>query len=282
MHVGYAGEIVTNTGLPQSLVVSADDFGLCHEVNAGICHLYDRGVVSQTSLLANSAIFEESLAALRARPDLRVGVHLNLTDGTPICPREQVPSLVTAAGEFARGRHFAVSARLLSGRTKRDEVRAEWRAQVSRIVEAGIAIRHLDGHGHMHLHPAVHEIVCELMEEFAIDRVRLFFSEASLRGRVFGPLSRRLLAKLRRHGIAANHPARVLGLAATGHLTAAGLRTELSQRWPGEAELVIHPALGANARHRAWDFDGEREISGLLDPEITQRLKALCPERKSP
>ncbi|MBW2295235.1 MAG: ChbG/HpnK family deacetylase, partial [Deltaproteobacteria bacterium] len=79
IQVGYARNIVTNTALPQSLVVSADDFGLCHEVNAGICHLYDRGVVSQTSLLANSAIFEESLAALRARPALRVGVHLNLT-----------------------------------------------------------------------------------------------------------------------------------------------------------------------------------------------------------
>ncbi|MBW2293501.1 MAG: ChbG/HpnK family deacetylase, partial [Deltaproteobacteria bacterium] len=239
-----------------------------------------RGVVSQTSLLANSAIFEESLAALRARPALRVGVHLNLTDGLPICPREQVPTLVTQAGEFAGGRHFMVSARLLSGRTKRDEVRAEWRAQLTRIVEAGITIRHLDGHGHMHLHPSVHEIVCELMNDFAIDRIRLISSEASLRGRVLGPLSHRLLTKLHQRGIAATHPARVLGLAGTGHLTATRLRRELSQRWSGEGELVTHPALGANARHRAWGFDGESEISGLLDPEVAQRLQALSPQRK--
>ena len=261
------------------MVVSADDFGLCREVNSAICHLYDRGVVAQTSLLTNTREFEASIALLRARPALRVGVHLNLTDGPPVCAPETVASLLSPAGEFIGGRHLAVVARVMSGLARRSEIRAEWRAQVTRAVEAGIVVRHLDGHGHLHLLPVLHEIVAELMEEFGIERVRVVLHDRSLRGRILGPLSRRLLSVLRGSGLEVRYPNRVLGLAATGRLGSDDLRAELEQPWEGEAELITHPSMGIGHAHRAWQFRGDRETEALLEPDVIDRIRALASPR---
>ena len=39
------------------LIVTADDFGLCPEVNDAICLLHDRGVVKRTSFLVTTEHF---------------------------------------------------------------------------------------------------------------------------------------------------------------------------------------------------------------------------------
>ncbi|MFZ5476443.1 MAG: carbohydrate deacetylase [Myxococcota bacterium] len=109
------------------VIVNADDLGLSGRVNDAIARCVDAGVVTSVSVLARAPLFGEAVAMLRARPDVSVGVHLDLT-------------------EFSSLGRFAPAAR----------VAAEWRDQLARVRDAGLDVTHLDSHQHVHWrYPAV-------------------------------------------------------------------------------------------------------------------------------
>lgn len=256
------------------VLVTADDFGLCDEVNQAVFLLHDRGVVDRTSVIVNGPAFESGLPELRRRPRLRTGIHLNMTDGAPVLPPERVPSLVGPDGRFPGGRHVRVLARLLAGRVRLDELREEWRAQIARARDAGLEIAHLNAHGHLHMLPMLHGVVADLLEESGIPCVRLVLAGGSLRGRVLAPCSRRLLGRLRARGIDASHPDRVLGLGHQGALTADALARLLTRRPPGVSELLVHPATADNDYHRRWSYAGTRELESLLSEDVAALLRS--------
>lgn len=264
-----------------SLLLTADDFGLCRQVNEAVCILHDRGVVHSTSLVANTELFDLSVSQLRERPGLQVGVHLNLTDGRPVLSPRQVPSLVNLGGAFHGGRHYRVLARVLSRRVSADEVRAEWTAQLARVTEAGIRIHHLNSHGHFHLLPAFRAVVLDLVEEFAIPCLRLLLSVDSLRHRAFAPCSRGMLAEMRRRGTRTEYPRHVLGLARQGALTQTFFLERLGQGTDGPTELIVHPSAAGNEYHRRWRYAGEAEMRALLSTEVVtvlrQRARSALP-----
>jgi predicted glycoside hydrolase/deacetylase ChbG (UPF0249 family) len=241
------------------LIVTADDFGLCAEVNDAICQLHDRGVVQRASVIVNTEHFESSVGALRSRPALEAGIHLNLTDGRPVLPPGEVGALVNSRGGFRGGRHYGVLTHILGRRMPRDDIRAEWRAQVVKMRRAGLDIKHLNAHGHLHLLPQLREVVLDLLEEFAIAHVRLVLAGDSARGVLLRLCSRGMVRAIRRRGLAVTFPDRILGLGCSGALTEPQLLKELTRRWEGVAELVVHPALGDNPYHRRWRYAGEAE-----------------------
>ncbi len=266
-----------------SLLLTADDFGLCRQVNEAVCLLHDQGVINSTSLVANSELFDQSLRQLRERPGLQVGVHLNLTDGRPVLPSRQIPSLVNSDGAFHGGRHYRVLARVLFGRFSTDEVRAEWTAQLARAAEAGIRVHHLNSHGHLHLLPAFRAVVLDLVEQFAIPCLRLLLSVDSLRHRAFGSGSRAMLAEMRRRDSRTLYPRRVLGLARQGALNTAFLLERLRRgSADGLTELIVHPSAAGNAYHRRWRYAGEAETKALLNADVVtllrQRARSALPD----
>ncbi len=265
-----------------SLLLTADDFGLCRQVNEAVCLLHDRGVVHSTSLVANSELFDLSLRQLQERPGLQVGVHLNLTDGKPVLSSGQVPSLVNSDGAFHGGRHYRVLGRVLSGRLSTDEVRAEWTAQLARVAEAGIRIHHLNSHGHIHLVPAFHAVVLDLVEQFAIPFLRLLLSVDSLRHRAFGSCSRAMLAEMRRRDMCILYPRHVLGLGRQGALTETFFLERLGRATDGLTELIVHPSAAGNEYHRRWRYAGEVEMNALLNVEVVtllrQRARSALPD----
>ena len=206
------------------------------------------------------------------RPALEVGVHLNLTDGRPVLPARRVPTLVNAAGAFRGGRHYSVAARILSGRMARHEIRAEWEAQIGAVKDAGLDIRHLNAHGHLHLIPRLHEIVVDLLEQFAIPHVRVVMSGASIRGAVLGVWSRGMVRSIRARRLPVTFPDRIIGLGQEGALTERWLLDTLSPMArttrAGTTELIVHPALGVNEYHAHWHYAGEEEANALLSERV--------------
>src|SRR5579863_3360998 len=87
----------------RNLIVNADDLGWTAGVNRGIAEAHRNGIVTSTSLLANGGAFANGVKAAGELPGLGVGVHLNLSDGKPIAPVEQVKSLINDNGEFSGG-----------------------------------------------------------------------------------------------------------------------------------------------------------------------------------
>lgn len=61
-----------------SLIVNADDFGVCDGVNRGIVEAHERGIVTSTSLMVNGRAAAQAAAYGRRRPALAVGLHLEL------------------------------------------------------------------------------------------------------------------------------------------------------------------------------------------------------------
>ena len=136
------------------LIVNADDFGLTPGVNRAIAESHQRGIVSSTTLMANSRSFAGAVALARAMPGLSVGCHVVLVDGCPVLAPENVGSLVTSSDEFAGS--FGDFAKLaLTRRLRSDEIEAEVTAQIRRLQDNGITVTHVDSHKHVHMLPAV-------------------------------------------------------------------------------------------------------------------------------
>src|SRR5262249_48026924 len=129
--------------LVRSLIVNADDFGLADGVNLGILDAHFKGVVTSTTLLANGSAFDNAVMMLKSAPELGVGIHLNLTQGPPVSPASMIPTLLNCR------KHLYLSPRSLwsaikGHRVSLSELEMELRAQIRKVINAGISPTHLD------------------------------------------------------------------------------------------------------------------------------------------
>jgi len=62
------------------LIVNADDFGLTAGVNAGIIRSHEHGIVTSASLMVRGAAVAEAAAYAKTRPQLGVGLHVDLCE----------------------------------------------------------------------------------------------------------------------------------------------------------------------------------------------------------
>ena len=139
-------------------MVNADDFGFTPDVNEGIVEAHLRGILTATSLMANGPAFEDATRRALDVPSLDIGCHLVLVGGASLVTGKPLPE--TVAG-------------LLNAMAwRRIRVYDEMRAQVERIVDAGLRPTHLDSHKHTHLAPPVLEAVARLSEASGIRWVR--------------------------------------------------------------------------------------------------------------
>jgi len=156
----------------RKLIVNADDFGLTAGVNRGIVEAHNTGVVSSTTLMANGPAFEGAVTATRATPNLSVGCHVVLVDGTPVSPPDAVDTM-RAIRSAEPDRFYsslsAFAARAMLGGFDRDQLVAEVVAQIKKIQAAGIQVTHLDTHKHAHVFP---EILAALLRAARICGVR--------------------------------------------------------------------------------------------------------------
>ncbi len=86
-----------------ALIITADDFGLCPEVDSGILDLVQMGVVTAVASFVNQ-LFDRDVQP-PSYSNISVGLHLNLTLGRPLCPAGTVSSLVDSDGRFHNDLH---------------------------------------------------------------------------------------------------------------------------------------------------------------------------------
>jgi len=138
-------------------------------------------VLRSASVLVNRPATRAALALARARPSLGIGFHVNLTEGAPVLPPREVPSLVDRRGQFRP--LLAQLAGLARGRTNLDEVARELSAQFAILCDAGIRPTHVDGHLHAHAFPGVLDVVVRLMATAGVSAMRSPLLGAWLPGR---------------------------------------------------------------------------------------------------
>jgi predicted glycoside hydrolase/deacetylase ChbG (UPF0249 family) len=132
--------------MPKRLIINSDDYGRTPNISRGIREAHLNGVVTSTTCMMNIPTTAQDVAiAVQETPRLGMGVHLVLTMGKPILPREAVPSIVDTNGNHFKYDPFIANIPNL----KMNEVKAEWRAQIEAFIKAsGRKPDHLDSHHH--------------------------------------------------------------------------------------------------------------------------------------
>ena len=134
------------------VIVNGDDFGMSQDVNRAISESFRRRVLTSTTLMVNMPFADEAVELSRREGFFnRVGLHLNLTSGTPLtdeiksCPRFCFPS-GDFNGDFAR----SMSSRFILSRAEKRAVAAEIMSQMKKYRSYRLSALHLDSHHHIH------------------------------------------------------------------------------------------------------------------------------------
>ena len=278
----------------RNLIVNADDLGWTAGVNRGIAEAHRNGIVTSTSILANGAAFDHGVKTADELPGLGVGVHLNLSDGKPVAPAEEVNSVLNEAGEFSGGPE-SLLLRLAANSLDVKQVELEWNAQIEKVRAAGIQLTHLDGHKHVQMLPGLFAIVLRLAKKHGIAAVRVSHEASTLRAALTGGEEHsgvilkqgvqarglKLLARdahkmAERSGIASTDY--FCGIAQTGVLSKRGVLQMLASLPEGTTELMCHPGyVDADLQKSATRLLQSRqtELEILTDKEIRKKIVAL-------
>jgi predicted glycoside hydrolase/deacetylase ChbG (UPF0249 family) len=239
------------------LIVNADDFGLTDGINRAVLDLHRMGALRSTTLMAAAPHFSEAVEMSRQQASLGVGCHIVLVDGTPVANPAAIPTLLASGcdengtarfrstlGEFVR--------ELYLGRIDRAHIEQEATAQILRLLQAGVAVTHIDTHKHTHMFPAVLDGVMRAARACDISAIRNPFEPSwsvaatpnsgwvrAWQVQLLGTLRHHFLKRVREQKFATTDGC--LGVAATGTLDEATLHSLLGRLPGGTWELVCHP-----------------------------------------
>lgn len=290
-----SGKICPSPPGAKRLVVNADDFGMSVGINNGIAEAHRRGILTSATLMATGEAFAQAVILAKSLPKLGVGVHLNLTQGTPLSDHATVPSLVNARGEFY-SHPATLLRRQLTGRLRASDVERELAAQIEKVRAAGITITHLDGHKHVQMLPGVLNIVIRLAKNFRIAGVRCSAERAPrlwillksnkkyafkivqqyVQARTLQRITSNARAQLREARL--NFPRDFYGITHTGFLDCIQIAEILRALRPGTSELMCHPGhvdenIATNLTR--LKSERERELDALTRPDTLQLVARL-------
>ncbi|NWV01470.1 YDJC deacetylase, partial [Upupa epops] len=158
--------------LQVKLIVTGDDFGYCPRRNQGIVECFLAGAVSNVSLLVNGSAAADA-AELARRYNIPIGLHANLSEGSPVCKMLKTNSSLLNQDGFFHGK-MGFRTALSKGLLNMSEVKQELKAQVELFRElTGHLPPHMDGHQHIHVLPEVRHIFAEVLEEYGIQYTRV-------------------------------------------------------------------------------------------------------------
>ena len=236
------------------LIINADDFGLTHGVNRAIAEGHVRGVVTSTTLMANSCAFDEAVLIAKSSDKWSVGCHLVLVDGEPLIDPGRVPTLVPGRNSHKfRDGVGILALQSLAGRVDSDQVEAESIAQIRKLQASGINVSHVDTHKHTHIFPGVLNgilraaRICGVsairnpFESFAADfaRTRKQLWKRYVQVRFLGRLASPFRKAVQKAGM--RTPDGTFGIVVTGHLDRQ-LFQGIAENIPeGTWEFVCHP-----------------------------------------
>jgi chitin disaccharide deacetylase len=243
------------------LIINADDFGFTRDVNAGIVQAHREGVLTSTTLMANGDAFDDAVRLARKTPTLDIGAHLVLVQGRSVLSGRSLPE---------GPRHLLAA--LAKGSV---DPYPELRAQIEKILAAGLTLTHLDSHKHTHIVPKVFRAVVRVAHEFGIPYVRLPLDTTL-------PLPRALRCRARSYyeRLARDYNVKMtdhfIGFRLTGSLNETSFATAIPLIQDGTTEFMCHPGcLGPElqaARTRLKE-SRVRELEALTAPRIRQLIE---------
>lgn len=229
------------------LIINADDFGLSPSVNEGVAKLHQMGCISSTTLMVNLPGFEDAIRVINQNPQLGVGLHFNLSYGSPISDPENVPSLVNFSGAFSNEIE----------RWKKDDIVTELSAQWSRFTKTGVQPTHIDSHQHIQKYPCVYEPMVRLAQKHNLS-MRRMGEEPAIEGSQHPNSADRFILDFYFKGDGTSR-----------------LEKHLKELQPGITELMCHPGhVDDDVRAiSTWTDVREKEFEVFFNFEFVSILK---------
>ena len=267
---------------PRRLVITADDFGADISVNEAVETAHREGVLSAASLMVGAPGADDAVRRAHKMPELRVGLHLVLTDGRPILPAAAVGRLTGADGRFL-DEMAALGARMFFDSQARRQLAAEIDAQFRAFAATGLALDHVNAHKHFHLHPTIAGMMLRIGAGYGLRAMRMPVEPTlPLRrvepgaklapDRLFGAWATLARARVRRAGVIA--PDQVFGQRWSGAMTTSRLAGLIRALPPGLSEIYLHPATRGGYPGSAPGYLYAEELAALVAPETGNALTA--------
>lgn len=155
------------------IIFNADDFGLTSGINLGIVEACQSGVVRSTTLMVGMEAEQQAIALAAATPQLKVGLHLRFTAGTPLS--HGASSLVDENGQFLDKSVLAQKKTFCQ-----QQIADEAIAQIEAFRKHGIDLSHIDSHHHAHMHPQILPVIQYIAREYHVPLRGTGYSDARL------------------------------------------------------------------------------------------------------
>jgi len=276
------GTFVRVYKMSKFLIVTADDFGLHHAVNDAVEQASRAGVLTTASLMVAAPAAADAIRRARKLPQLRVGLHLVLTDGHAMLPPVLIPALADAAGRM-NNFMFTDAMRFALLPSVRRQLQAEIRAQFAQFARTGLALDHVNVHKHFHLHPIVLEMLLRIGKEFGVRAVRvpnepLWFAASDgawlsgVGAALLTPWVRFMKRRLRSARVLYND--HIFGVAASGAMDEVRM-LQIVRRLPsGVTEIYLHPAAqsGSIIAASMSQYRHADELAALLSPRVRSAI----------
>ena len=225
------------------LIVNADDLGYDPAVSEGIVLAMRGGVVTSSTLMVNLPHSEHGATLARGLP---IGLHLNLSRGTP----------VSAGFPAALLRDGALDETLV-GSLSAEVVAEEVAAQLARAEELlGATPTHVDVHRHLHRGAGVLDGLCQV---------------AAVRGLPVRALDAGMRAELRRRGV--RTPDHFVGEAGhEAYWTEQRFTGTVSALDEGTTELMCHPGYPPRETRTSYALQRAVELATLTSAAARRAL----------
>jgi hypothetical protein len=153
--------------------VNADDFGLSLGVNCAIEEMFQKQQLHSASLIFGCGYFDQALEIAKKNPDLKIGLHFNLSVGKSAFNHAQPSLLVDKNSNFKNGFLQLLILSIFKKKQLRQEVACELEAQIQATKDSRAILHHINSHRHVHFIPLIFLEVLVAAKNHQINKVRV-------------------------------------------------------------------------------------------------------------
>jgi len=259
------------------LIVNADDFNTDRERNRGILYSAKEGIVTSVSVIANLPFNSTDMSILQRTFGLRIGIHLNLTSGSPL--RSLAKSLTDLNNQFYKKNKTWKN--LLLGHYNLNEIKDEFAAQINRLKNLNIIPDHIDGNNHIHIFPGIPKIVAQLSNDFGISKIRLpvesfknrtdYLRPHSIKKYFIGSLAKKAASIFKSFNL--QFPDHFAGIHFPQISNIKSLRKFIMNLPEGTTELMCHPGYCNNTTNKFSTIEREQELLNLTHSSVLADIR---------
>lgn len=244
--------------------IVADDLGLDISVNQGIVYALKNKLVSGASIMVNGEQFSHAVELIANLENPNIGIHFVLVGEKGLYLKELPKN------------YQIFFLKYIFGLIKIEDIEKELRAQLNKLLKAGIKPQFINSHQHLHLLPKVTDAVIKLAKENNIKYIRTVGEPFSLKGGLLRSLESIFLAllsklsrnKIKKAGLSTNDI--FIGFLHAGNLQKkdVSLAYEISNENPNKIiELGAHPGFESTElkeKYKNWgNYNWQKELDLL-------------------